>query len=316
MLSATDIIEQSPAATQPRCPVDHTQFKTQRTYSNPIPALSRDAAGIWQVHGFDEAKHILRYGKTRQLGFKAEFLERLPADARRPILYQEGPEHLEQRKQTAKFFSPKSVESYRATMERVAAEMVALLRRNGRMELRELSLGMAMRVVAEVVGMTASTRPGIEHRLDVFLREEVAPHNWFSKVWHLANNRLQVLLFFLLDVKPAIKARKLQPKDDLVSYLIGQNYKDWEIFTECVTYGAAGMVTTREFIGLALWHCWSSQNTRDATWWLAKKSVSPFCTRCCGWSRSSPCSNAGDRGRNAASARPIHHPARGRAYAY
>ncbi len=25
--------------------------------------------------------------------------------------------------------------------------------------------------------------------------------------------------------------------------------------TECITYGAAGMVTTREFIGVAMWHC-------------------------------------------------------------
>jgi cytochrome P450 len=60
--------------------------------------------------------------------------------------------------------------------------------------------------------------------------------------------------FFFLDVQPAIQARKRQPREDVISHLLAQGYRDREILTECVTYGAAGMVTTREFISVAMWH--------------------------------------------------------------
>jgi cytochrome P450 len=59
------------------------------------------------------------------------------------------------------------------------------------------------------------------------------------------------LLF--LDVQPAIKARRRQLQEDVISHLISQGYNDTEILTECVTYAAAGMVTTREFISVAAW---------------------------------------------------------------
>jgi cytochrome P450 len=66
--------------------------------------------------------------------------------------------------------------------------------------------------------------------------------------------RLTVLQFFYLDVKPAIAARRKSPQDDVISHLLNQNYNDYEILSECVTYAAAGMATTREFISVATWH--------------------------------------------------------------
>ncbi len=60
--------------------------------------------------------------------------------------------------------------------------------------------------------------------------------------------------FFHLDVKPAIAARKRHPQDDVIGYLLAQGASDAEILTECVTCGAAGMITTREFFSVAAWH--------------------------------------------------------------
>jgi cytochrome P450 len=40
----------------------------------------------------------------------------------------------------------------------------------------------------------------------------------------------------------------------VISHLVQLGRNDREILTECITYGAAGMVTTREFIGVAAWH--------------------------------------------------------------
>jgi len=61
-------------------------------------------------------------------------------------------------------------------------------------------------------------------------------------------------MFYFLDVRPAIKARKRTPGEDVISHLLGQSAKNSEILMECVTYAAAGMATTREFISIATWH--------------------------------------------------------------
>lgn len=49
--------------------------------------------------------------------------------------------------------------------------------------------------------------------------------------------------------------RQYKLKDqDVISHLLERGANNLSILTECVTYGAAGMVTTREFIGVATWH--------------------------------------------------------------
>jgi cytochrome P450 len=70
----------------------------------------------------------------------------------------------------------------------------------------------------------------------------------------MLRNQARVAAFFYLDVKPAINVRKKQPREDVISHLLEQNYRDSEILTECITYAAAGMATTREFISVATWH--------------------------------------------------------------
>ena len=52
----------------------------------------------------------------------------------------------------------------------------------------------------------------------------------------------------------AIRTRRREPRADVISHLIEEGYTDIDILVECVTYGTAGMVTTREFISMACWH--------------------------------------------------------------
>jgi cytochrome P450 len=66
--------------------------------------------------------------------------------------------------------------------------------------------------------------------------------------------RSALLGFYYLDVKPAIRARRRRPSADVISQLLQQGFNDLEILTEALTYGAAGMATTREFVTLAAWH--------------------------------------------------------------
>lgn len=52
----------------------------------------------------------------------------------------------------------------------------------------------------------------------------------------------------------SIRARRRRPQEDVISHLLSLHRNDAEILTECMTYAAAGMVTTREFISVAAWH--------------------------------------------------------------
>ena len=60
--------------------------------------------------------------------------------------------------------------------------------------------------------------------------------------------------FYGADVKPAIRARRRDRQEDIISQLIELGFSDLEILTECITYAAAGMATTRELMVAAAWH--------------------------------------------------------------
>ena len=77
------------------------------------------------------------------------------------------------------------------------------------------------------------------------------------------NGLLPVLRFYLFDVRPAIRRRRRAPREDVISHLIAEGYTNADILVECVTYGTAGMVTTREFIGMAAWHLLQHPELRD-----------------------------------------------------
>jgi len=257
------------AETSGKCPVVHgalPQQKTARSSERSLLPLERDAQGVWQVHGYAEARTILRNNTaTKQAGFNAEQVMKIPGMMNRPILYMEGKDHQQQRKQTARFFTPKTVSAnYRQFMEKLADQLVAEVQRKKRVDLSQLSLALSVQVVAQVVGLTKSRLPGIDKRLDAFFqqgassqkqqrRKPLLKWKWLAILRQLFQQR-QTLAFYLLDVQPAIRARKRLAGEDVISHLLTQTYSDAEILTECLTYAAAGMATTREFISVVAWH--------------------------------------------------------------
>lgn len=265
-LSTSAVERAAPAA---KCPVNHTalttffQKKTARAAeASDLPDVERGADGIWHIRGFPEARAVLRAGDTQQAGFRADLINRLSGMGNVPILYQEGKVHQQQRKQTARFFTPKAVSSdYHQMMETLSEELISELKRTRRADLSALTLTLAVSVASAVVGLTDSRAPGMAKRLDAFLSidptggtDSGGVRKRLSRVWNMAVSQARVAAFFYLDVKPAIEARKRQPREDVISHLLAQGYRDREILTECVTYAAAGMVTTREFISMATWH--------------------------------------------------------------
>ena len=243
------------------CPVDHgssqqgpNSRKTSFEAVNSEPRVSTDSNGIWQIRGFDETRQILRGDSSKQAGFNAEQANFGSRGMREPILYMEGERHHQLRSQTAKFFTPSTTKNqHHSTIQRLTDDLIARLEKNREADLSELSLELAVGVAAKVIGLTNSSPKGLEQRIGAFgfnpatvsalqLRFQAA-----IQLWNL-------FAFYWMDVRPAVNARRKSPQEDVISHVMNLGYKAHEVLAECVTYGAAGMLTTREFISVTTLH--------------------------------------------------------------
>lgn len=226
------------------------------------------AAGLTRTHrtigGFDAARATLRDESARQAGFMAEMLERFGGAMRPPILFLEGAEHRRQRSATARFFAPRLVATrHRPVMEQASDRLVAAFRRDRAGDLDAMSLDLAVTVAAEIVGLTSSDRAGMIRRLDAFMSVSGGGPKGIAGLANFLRGQWRLLRFHRADVRPAIRARRTERRDDVISHLIDEGYADREMLTECVTYGAAGMATTREFVTMAGWHMLEKPDLRD-----------------------------------------------------
>lgn len=218
------------------------------------------------VTGYSAVRDALRENGSRQAGFKAELVNRPGNPTRPPILFLTGEAHRRQRAATARFFSPKIVnERHRPVMEATADRLIGDLRRDGAGQLDALALEMAVTVAAQIVGLTDSDKSGMIRRLDAFFSVGLAVRSDpLSRIATMLLGHWRMLQFHLRDVRPAIAARRRAPREDVISHLIADGYRDRDILVECFTYGAAGMVTTREFITMAGWHLLENAPLRAA----------------------------------------------------
>jgi cytochrome P450 len=236
--------------------------KVGRGELTPGCPVHADADDVWRIQDFATARTMLRSTETRQAGFGVENATRLGGRMRMPVLYRDGAEHREHRRQTAKYFTPRRVdEKYRGLMGRLADEQCEILRRQGQADLSQLSFSLAVAVAAEVVGLTESG-PGMAKRLDRFFDDVGDKGRGPRAFYRKMRNNYVLGSFYVRDVRPAIAARRRQRRDDLISHLIDEGCHNGEIMGECVTFAAAGMITTREFITLVAWHLFSDDGLR------------------------------------------------------
>jgi cytochrome P450 len=178
--------------------------------------------------------------------------------------------HDEQRSKVGRFFAPTVVaERYTARMEATADALLAAAAGRGTLLLDELALDYAVEVTAEVVGLTDSPVPAMARRLVTFFNQPpfdiTRPDlGRTAGQWAQAavNGLVPIVRFYVADVRPAIRRRRRAPGQDVISHLIAEGYTNADILVECVTYGTAGMVTTREFIAMACWHLLRNERLR------------------------------------------------------
>lgn len=236
------------------CPVH--QGRDDRKSARIADPNIRPQAGSRVVTSFAATREILRSPKVRQAGASAA-----DVDTSRPgeisFFFLDGEQHRKRRAAVAGLFAPKTIVTrHRAVMDRTMDGIVAELQRRGSAPLDELSWQMAVDVAADIIGLTDSdTNANLANRVKAVLDSTV--HRKPGLINTLLFNlkmMLRVGRFWKHDLSPAIEARRREPKDDVISYMIKENYSRKGMIMESLSYGGAGMMTTREFIVMAAWH--------------------------------------------------------------
>lgn len=222
------------------------------------PRLEKDLNGIWHVRGYAEARDLLKEDLIQD-GFNAEELRKAGFDG---VLYMSGEPHRQMRAAIAKYFSPTTVQNtHMAVIEKTADELLSKLKKQKKLNLKLLSRDMATVIATAVVGLNPTQ--GLIHRLDVMLHAPNISKNKFKAKLQFYEGHYRRFAFFFADVLPAIRRRRKNPQNDVISYMISKNKKPLEIWVECIVYGAAGLATTQEFICIVLLHCMKDAKLRE-----------------------------------------------------
>ncbi len=241
-------------ATTATCPV--TQGRDDRKSGKLADANVRPAPGSRVVGAFGPAREILRSPKVRQAGASAEQVD-LSNPGEISFFFLDGDLHRKRRAAVAGLLAPKTIVTrHHAVMHRTMDSIVAKLQRLGSAPLDELSWQMAVDVAADIVGLTESdSNENLARRVKAVLDSsmERKPGRINEIIFNI-KRLVRVARLWKHDLAPAIEARRKEPRDDVISFLVKENFSKKGIIMECMSYGGAGMMTTREFIVMCAWH--------------------------------------------------------------
>ena len=264
------------------CPVEHDAALATPDDPRKSAALANanrtHTAGAVQVGEAAVARAVLRSKHVRQAGFGAESVPAIATLANPPVALLDGEAHRRQRAATVRFFSPVVVTTrYTELMEHTADRLIARFRRDGRAVLEDMSMELSVIIAAEIVGLTDSNQAGMSRRLNAFLGDgNKARTDFFGVIRQRFRSFSSTLQFLLLDVRPAMRSRRKQPREDVLTHMLSEGYSTKEIMAECVTYGVAGMITTREFIVMAFWHLMDREELKQRFLGLSREDQLPL----------------------------------------
>jgi cytochrome P450 len=179
------------------------------------------------------------------------------------FFFLDGERHRKRRASVASYFTPKAVVTrYRPLMDRTMDELIAKLQSEGSGVLDEMSLQLASNVAMEVVGLTNSDNRKLTQVIRQLMNSNPAIgkpplYQFVHKAllgWYYKGLMMKRTMdLYKNHIVPAAEARRKEPKDDVMSYMVKENYSMKAMIIECMTYAGAGVSTTREFIVMAAW---------------------------------------------------------------
>lgn len=220
--------------------------------------------GALRVQSGILGRAVMRSNESIQAGAGAEALNfENPEHA--PVFFLDGAPHRRKRITISKFLTPKAVTTrHREIMESTTADLIARFRKKGEGRLEDISFELAVAVVSDILGLTNSPQQARAKRVENAVRTGTERRSKHGLARLLQPLRMAYFtsLFWWFDVRPAKNARLKKPDDDVISHLLSEKYSDKALLIECLTYGSAGMMTTREFIVMAAWYLFEQPELR------------------------------------------------------
>lgn len=248
------------------CPVH--QGRDDRKSAKIAEANLAPQHGARAVGTFGLSRDLLRSPKVRQAGPAGSPTD--DAEIKNPgevsFFFLDGEEHRKRRAAVAGLFAPKTIVTrHQAVMTSTMDDIVAKLQARGSAPLDELSWHMAVVVAADIIGLTDSdSTENLANRVKAVLDSSLSKSRGpIGKVVFMIQMLTRVGRFWKQDMVPAIAARRAEPKDDVISYMVKENYSKKGMIMEALSYGGAGMMTTREFIVMCAWHLFEKPALRE-----------------------------------------------------
>jgi cytochrome P450 len=249
-------IQEGPLAWPKSGEGDSITARLAARYVHPEP-------GTRHLRRFEDLRAALRNDAMRQGGARDAPIEK-EDPTRASIFFLHGEEHRRRRGAIISFFTPKAIATrHMPIITQTADRLIAELRKKRRARLDDMSFMLTSTVVAEIVGLTETPLRPMMRRIEM---ANGTPDVWRGGIRRLLapiKSRLFGMLFLVRDVKPAIAARRRQRREDVISKLLDEGRSDSEILVECMTFGLAGMGTTREFVVVAALHLFEKEDLRD-----------------------------------------------------
>ncbi|MEU5164439.1 cytochrome P450 [Streptomyces sp. NPDC020875] len=235
--------------------------------ADPYPAYERlradgrvhwfEPTGQWLVPHYADVSALLRdrrLGRTYLHRFTHEEFGRTPPPAAHEpfhtlndhgILDLEAPDHTRIRRLVTKAFTPRTVAALEPTVRRLAAELVAGLKKAGGGDLlADIAEPLPVAVIAEMLGVPESDRPLLRPwSADICGMFELNPSE------ETARRAVTASVEFSAYLRGLIAERRTDPGDDLISALIaaydeGDRLSEQEMISTCVLLLNAGHEAT------------------------------------------------------------------------
>ncbi len=193
------------------------------------------------------------------------FMKMLPAEARdefiplaetlsRWMLFYDPPRHTHIRKLMARAFTQASIESLRARIERITAELLDAVAPAGGMDvIKDLAYELPLRVIIELLGVP------MDKRADFMIWSDDIGQilGGAAPTLELARRAQKSVLDMTDYLREQVKQRRKRPQDDILTALIvaeedGAALTEDELYAQCVLLLFAGHETTRNLIGNGL----------------------------------------------------------------
>lgn len=243
------------------CPHGRDDRKSARLAAEHL----KPQAGARLLGSFAAARDVLRSPKVRQAGATAELTD-LSKPGEISFFFLDGDLHRKRRAAVAALFAPRTILTrHRPVMERTMDAIVARLRRQGSAALDELSWQMAVDVAADIIGLTESdSNENLARRVKAVLDSSMERKpGWLGNLFFHARMLVRVGRFWKHDLSPAIEARRKVPREDVITTMVRDGYSRKGMIMEALSYGGAGMMTTREFIVMCAWHLFEKPALRE-----------------------------------------------------